>query len=176
MTVKFAFYQVCLTSKYNRIAPGDDQLTDFKFHIGLQQLIVFLISMAARYWFPVFVIMKYIPDLPDEPLHFEMHALSTSAGLEYQLANSREFDAKVIEYDYTDTWPETLWNEPQAWEPKFYMLGPLYYMAMKLESKTEMNAIRKQYCERFNIQRINDANSTISRPAGKTASTQKFLI
>ena len=54
-----------------------------------------------RYWFPVFIIMKYIPDLPKEPLHFEMHALSTSAGLEYQLANSREFDAKVIEYDYT---------------------------------------------------------------------------
>ena len=48
MTVKFAFYQVCLTSKYNRIAPGDDQLTDFKFHIGLHQLIIFLISMGAR--------------------------------------------------------------------------------------------------------------------------------
>ena len=124
-----------------------------------------------RYWFPVFIIMKYIPDLPKEPLHFEMHALSTSAGLEYQLANSREFDAKVIEYDYTDTWPETLWTKAQAWEPKFYMLGPLYYMAMKLESRNEMNAVRKQYCERFNIQRITDANSTITQKAGKTAST-----
>lgn len=48
MTVKFAFYQVCLTSKYNRIAPGEDQLTDFKFYIGPFQLIAFLVSMGAR--------------------------------------------------------------------------------------------------------------------------------
>jgi len=54
MTMKFAFYQVCLTSKYNRIAPGEDQLTDFKFHFGPVQIIVFLISSAARIVFNLF--------------------------------------------------------------------------------------------------------------------------
>ena len=164
MTLKFAFYQVCLTSKYNRISPGEDQLTEFKFYIGPGQIIVFLISCAVRLWFPVFIIYKYIPELPREPMKFEMHVLSTSARIEYGTANLRDFSAKVLDYDYTKKWPETLYFESQAWEPKFHMLGPLYYIAMKLESKNEMNQIRNQFCERFNIQRINDKKG---RPGGK---------
>ena len=187
MTMKFAFYQVCLTSKYNRIAPGDDQLTDFKFHFGIVQIIVFLISSAARIvfnlfgvkkevfspnyieilkrlWFPVFIIYKYIPELPREPIKFEMHVLSTTAGIEYGTATLRDFDANVLEYDFTKKWPETLHFGSEAWEPKFYMLGPLYYIAMKLESKNEKNQIRNQFCERFTIQRINDEKG---RPGGE---------
>jgi len=55
MTMKFAFYQVCLTSKYNRIAPGEDQLTEVKFYIGPFQIIVFLIATAVRIVFEYYV-------------------------------------------------------------------------------------------------------------------------
>ena len=117
-----------------------------------------------RLWFPVFIIYKYIPELPSEPINFELHALSTSAGIEYRIANLREMQAEVLEYDYTDSWPEVLHRSAEPWEPKFHMLGPLYYMATKLESKNEMNQIRNQFCERFYIHRINDKKR---RPAGK---------
>ena len=97
-------------------------------------------------------------------MNFEMHVLSTSAGIEYGTAKLRDFDAKVLEYDYTKSWTETLYFGSQDWEPQFQMLGPLYYIAMKLESKNEMNQIRNQFCERFYIHRINDKKR---RPAGK---------
>ena len=62
MTLKFAFYQVCLTSKYNRISPGEDQLTEFKFYIGPTQIIVFLISTAVRIVFSDFEGEKMMVD------------------------------------------------------------------------------------------------------------------
>ena len=95
-----------------------------------------------------------------------MHVLSTTAGIEYETASLRDFGTEVLEYDYAKSWPETLYFGTQAWEPKFHMLGPLYYMAMMIESKNEMNQIRNQFCERFNIQRINDGTER-QRDGGK---------
>ena len=104
-----------------------------------------------------------------------MHVLSTTAGIEYGTATLRDFDANVLEYDFTKKWPETLHFGSEAWEPKFHMLGPLYYIAMKLESKNEKNQIRNQFCERFTIQRINDEKG---RPGGEILLYSKrfFLI
>ena len=132
-------------------------------------------KLLKRLWFPVFIIYKYIPELPREPIKFEMHVLSTTAGIEYGTAKLRDFDANVLDYDFTKKWPQTLHFGSEAWEPKFHMLGPLYYIAMKLESKNEKNQIRNQFCERFTIQRINDEKG---RPGGEILFYSKcfFLI
>ena len=62
-------------------------------------------KLLKRLWFSVFIIYKYIPELPREPVNFEMHVLSTSAGIEYGAAKLRDFDAKVLEYDFAKKWP-----------------------------------------------------------------------